>query len=56
MTDNLILELKEVEIKQQQSTILENISLKVSKGEFVYIVGKTGSGKRSLLTALYGDV
>ena len=56
MGDNLFLDFKDVEIKQQNNTILSGINLSINQGEFVYFVGKTGSGKSSLLKAIYGDV
>ncbi len=37
-------------------TILNNVSLKLNKGDFIYIIGKTGSGKSSLLKTLYSDI
>ena len=40
----------------KKNLILSNINLSIKKGEFVYFVGKTGSGKSSLLKAIYGDV
>ena len=43
-------------IKQQNKIILNEVNLKINQGEFVYFVGKTGSGKSSLLKAIYGDV
>ena len=56
MNQNLFLEFKNVEIKQQNKIILNEVNLKINQGEFVYFVGKTGSGKSSLLKAIYGDV
>lgn len=48
--------LKHVDIFQQKTLILSDVSFLVNKGEFVYIVGKTGSGKSNLLKLMYGDV
>ena len=45
-----------VNIKQNDKVILSNISLSINKGEFVYMIGKTGIGKSSLLRILYGDL
>ena len=56
MDENLFLDFKNVEIKQQNNIILSGINLSINQGEFVYFVGKTGSGKSSLLKAIYGDV
>ena len=56
MSENLFLDFKNVEIKQQNNTILNGVNLCINQGEFVYFVGKTGSGKSSLLKAIYGDV
>ena len=56
MSENLFLDFKNVEIQHQENLILSNINLSINKGEFVYFVGKTGSGKSSLLKAIYGDV
>lgn len=53
MKENLIVELKEASVFQQQTLILENVNLKIHKGEFTYLIGKTGSGKSSLLKTLY---
>ena len=56
MDQNLFLDFKNVEIKQQNKIILSEVNLKINEGEFVYFVGKTGSGKSSLLKAIYGDL
>jgi cell division transport system ATP-binding protein len=55
MAEN-ILELRNVNIYQGNSLVLEDVNIAVSKGEFVYLVGKTGTGKSSLLKTLYGDL
>ncbi len=51
-----IIELEHVNIYQSKSVILSDVSFTIEKGEFVYLVGKTGSGKSSLLKVLYGDL
>ncbi len=43
-------------IVQDDNTILEDVNFKIEKGEFVYLVGRTGSGKSSLLKTLYADL
>ena len=50
---NLIVHLKDVNISQAKHLVLEKVNLKISKGEFTYLIGKTGSGKSSLLKTLY---
>ena len=51
-----ILTLKEVAVFQKENMVLNNISLEVKKGEFVYLIGKTGSGKSSFMKTLYADL
>ena len=55
MAEN-ILELKQANIYQGKSLILREVNIEVGKGEFVYLVGKTGTGKSSLLKTLYGEL
>ena len=51
-----ILQLKDVAVYQNNNLILSNINLAIGKGELVYLIGKTGSGKSSLIKLLYGDL
>lgn len=51
-----IIELTNVNIYQSNSLILSDVNITVEKGEFVYLVGKTGTGKSSLLKTMYGDL
>src|SRR5436189_4955609 len=51
-----IVELKNVNIYQGSSLILSDVNISIDKGEFVYMVGKTGTGKSSLLKTMYGDL
>lgn len=51
-----IIELDKVPVFQKNILVLSNVSFRIEKGEFVYLIGKTGSGKSSLLKILYGDL
>ena len=51
-----IVHLKGADIFQQDHLVLKNVNLNINKGEFVYLIGKTGSGKSSLLKTLYGEI
>tara|TARA_R110002124_G_scaffold258276_1_gene424066 strand:+ start:987 stop:1670 length:684 start_codon:yes stop_codon:yes gene_type:complete len=51
-----VLSLKNATIYQEDKVILSNINLEVNRGEFLYIIGKTGSGKSSLMKTLYADL
>ncbi len=51
-----IIELNNVNIYQSETLILSDVNISLDKGEFVYLVGKTGTGKSSLLKTLYGDL
>lgn len=51
-----IIELRNAKIYQGNNLILQDVNLTINKGEFVYLVGKTGTGKSSLLKTLYGEL
>ena len=52
----VVVSLEKVNIYQGQNLILEDVNFTIEKGEFVYLVGKTGTGKSSLLKTLYGEL
>lgn len=56
MTEQPIIQLSNVNIYQGTSLILADVNITVNKGEFVYLIGRTGTGKSSLLKTLYGDL
>ncbi|UOY09314.1 ATP-binding cassette domain-containing protein [Muricauda sp. SCSIO 64092] len=51
-----IVKLQDVAIFQEENMVLSSVTLQVKKGEFVYVIGKTGSGKSSLMKTLYSDL
>lgn len=51
-----VLSLQGVGIYQNEHKVLSNVNLEVQKGEFIYMIGKTGSGKSSLMKTLYADL
>ena len=56
MIGNSIIKLKSVDIFQQKHLVLSNVNLHIDKGDFVWLIGQTGSGKSSLLKVIYGDL
>lgn len=55
MTDT-VLNLKDVSIYQGESLVLSDVNFVMNKGDFVYLIGKTGTGKSSFMKTLYGDL
>ncbi len=51
-----IIELRGVTVMQEENIVLRDVNIDISKGEFVYLIGKVGSGKSSLLKTLYSDL
>ena len=54
--NNNIISLEGVDIRQMNHQVFSNITLKIENGEFIYLIGETGSGKSSLLKVLYGEL
>lgn len=53
---NPVLEFKDASIFQGDSLVLSDVNVKINKGDFVYLIGKTGSGKSSFMKTLYADL
>jgi len=56
MALDTIIELKNLSVFQRNILVLSDVNLTVEKGEFIYMIGKTGTGKSSLLKTLYADL
>lgn len=53
---DVIVDYDNVELSRDRNIILQNITLKISKGDFVYLIGKVGSGKSTFLKSLYSEI
>ncbi len=56
MIGNSVIKLQNVDIFQQKHLVLSDVNLHIDKGDFVWLIGQTGSGKSSLLKVIYGDL
>lgn len=56
MAAHSVINLQKVDVFQQKHLVLSNVNLNIDKGEFVFLIGQTGSGKSSLLKVIYGDL
>ncbi|MEZ5002490.1 MAG: ATP-binding cassette domain-containing protein [Chitinophagales bacterium] len=53
---NVVVSLQNANIYQQETLVLSDVNIDIKKGDFIYLIGQTGSGKSSLLKILYGDL
>jgi cell division transport system ATP-binding protein len=56
MIGNSVIKLEGIDVYQQKHLVLSNVNLHINQGEFVFLIGQTGSGKSSLLKIIYGDL
>ena len=56
MISSSVIKLDSVDVYQQKHLVLRNVNLQINPGEFVFLIGQTGSGKSSLLKIIYGDL
>ena len=52
----MLIEYKHVDIYQEVQEVLADVTFSIDEGEFVYVIGKVGSGKSSLVKTLYGEL
>lgn len=53
---NPVIKVREATVFQEEMPVLNNLSFEIAKGEFSFLIGRTGSGKSSLLKTLYADL
>ncbi len=53
---DILVELKDISVYQRDLLVLQDVNIEVNKGEFIYFVGRTGTGKSSLMKVLYADL
>jgi cell division transport system ATP-binding protein len=56
MPSDQIIQFEKASVYQNENLVLANVNIKIASGEFVYLIGKTGSGKSSLLKTMYADI
>lgn len=56
MSDNSVIQLQNVDIYQQKHLVLSHVNLHIDKGDFIFLIGQTGSGKSTLMKVMYGDL
>lgn len=56
ISDHLVANLKNMQVYQNDAHVLKDVNLEVKRRDFIYIIGRTGSGKSSFLKTLYGDL
>lgn len=56
MEENSIINLQNISVLQKNKLVLANVNFNANTGDFIYLIGKTGSGKSSLLQILYADL
>ncbi len=56
MSNLEVINIEHIDVFQRNHLVLSDVSVKVNKGEFIFLIGQTGSGKSSLLKMIYGDL